>query len=89
MKTIILATITTILLTTTVQASTTCNMSLYTKKAGAKTMYTIKGDRFSKKNVVKLSKICDVKVELMSASLLKSIKIASLRAKLNKALGNK
>ena len=61
-----------------------CNLDLYQTKQGAKSYYTVKGERLSLKTVQKLSNVCVVKSSLASEAMKKELKIRRLQAQLKK-----
>ena len=58
----------TLLSTLNVAKSQDCTVTLYKKKPGAKTSYTLKGDTISKKVVEKLSTQCKFNFKLFTPS---------------------
>lgn len=63
---------------------TPCNLTLLVKKIDAKTAYLSTGDTVSKSMRAKLEPVCTLKVELMSSSMIKEMKIKKLKKQLEK-----
>ena len=64
--------------------ASSCVIDLQVKKQGAKSFYLSNGSKLSKKAVEKFNGVCVFNTSLMSASQVKSMKIADLKKKLAK-----
>lgn len=79
--------IATIVITSSVYSAAnagTCSLTLLKKKASAKSVYTMNGERLSAKTASKLANVCTVKVSIMSEAMKKEMQIKGMEAKLAK-----
>jgi len=75
----------TALLTITMNAQASCNLSIKVKKPSSKTFYLTSGEKLTAKNIEKLKTVCTLNVSVMNERQVAELKIKDLMNKLAKA----